>query len=267
MKLERGKIASLFAGVMLRRPVVVTLVALFASLSSILYATINLEFRTARLDLIASGERYKRLDQEYSREFEDPAHQVVVVIQSDRPERAKAFASALAKRWEADNTSIESVFYRVNLDALKKKALLYLSEDDLLALKEKLQKHEGLLRELAASSSLQNLFTLINREITSAMISHTFTGFLLEEEGGAEQEPVDLSLLISWAARCPAHPVMATIPSANTSIAFTVMAHPRVWPSLPKSPNIDQPLRSLYNSSFAKSVYGVIPKVVLQKSS
>lgn len=179
-----------------RHPRSVIIVSLVAAVVSVLYAATHLRFKTNRLDLVSSKDRYSLLHREYSKEFES-RDRIVIVIQSDHPERAKAFAGSLGSRLEADRGNFEKVFYRIDVEPLKNKGLLYLSADDLLALRKKLQTHEELIKDLAASPTLLHLFSLINREITSAMISHTFTGFLLEEEGGAEQEPVDLSLLIS----------------------------------------------------------------------
>jgi len=184
-----------FLKLIYRHPRSVIVVSLAGAVVSVLYAATHLSFKTSRLDLVSSKDRYSLLHREHSREFES-LDRIVIVVQSPRPERAKAFASLLGKRLEADRENFEKVFYRIDIEPLKNKGLLYLSADDLLALRRKLRTYEGLIRDLAASPTLPGLFSLINREMTSAMISQTFTGFLLEEQG-REREPVDLSLLIS----------------------------------------------------------------------
>jgi uncharacterized protein len=185
---------SRFVGFMLRHPVSVVLAAVLGAVFSLLYTAKHLEFDSNRLDLISAGEHYTQLDAAFSREFEDLPGSMVVVIQSQNPERAKAFATALDQRWETD-PHIEKVFYRINVDTLKRKGLLYLSPDELTDLRQQLQTHHALLQELAASPTLQNLFTLVNQEVTKSLVSHLFTGFL--EEDTQQEKPPDLSLLLT----------------------------------------------------------------------
>jgi hopanoid biosynthesis associated RND transporter like protein HpnN len=153
-----------------------------------------LEFHTNRLDLVSSANRYKQLDEAFTQEFEDPTERVIVVIRSTDPEQAKAFATALAERWKTDPT-IEKVFYRIPLETLREKALLYLSEAQLADLRQTLEQHQELLEEFAAQPTLANLFALINRETTRALVNHVFTDFL--NEGENKPEPLDLSFLLT----------------------------------------------------------------------
>ena len=183
-----------FAGFILRHPVGIMLVAALGGVLALLVTATHLTFQTNRLDLIASGDRSRQLGDAYDREFEDLPGDVIVVIRSDRPEAAKAFASALAQRWATDR-NIDRVLYRINTDALKNKALLYLTPDELMALRQKLQDHQRFLEELTASPTLQNLFALINREMSTALVGHVFTGFL--EEDHQANGPPDLSLLVA----------------------------------------------------------------------
>jgi hopanoid biosynthesis associated RND transporter like protein HpnN len=180
-------------GVMMRHPVGIVLAAVLGAVLALLYTATHLEFDSNRLDLISAGEHYQQLDAAFSREFEDLPGKMVVVIQSQHPERAKAFATALAQRWQTD-PHLEKVFYRINVDALKRKGLLYLSPDELTDLRQKLQAHQALLKELAASPTLQNLLALVNREVTTSLVSHLFTGFL---EDTPQEKPPDLNLLLT----------------------------------------------------------------------
>jgi hypothetical protein len=91
--------------------------------------------------------------------------------------------------------NIDKVLYRIDVNALKHKVLLYLSPEDLIALRQKLQQHQDLLKELAASPTLQNLLGVINLETTTALVGHVFTEFLEEDE--KEKDPLDLSVLLA----------------------------------------------------------------------
>src|ERR671919_513122 len=179
---------------MMRHAVGVVLAAVLAAVLALLYTATHLAFDSNRLDLVSAGERYKALHAAFSREFEELPGDMVVVIQSQNPERAKAFATALAQRWERD-PHIERVFYRIDVDALKRKGLLYLSPDELTDLHQQLQAHHDLLKELAAAPSLQHLFALVNQEVTASLVGHLFTGFL--DENTHEEKPPDLSLLLA----------------------------------------------------------------------
>jgi len=194
MGVSTRNIRSLFVGLVLRHPFGVLLVAALGVAFSLLLTATRLEFHTSRLDLISAEERYRQLDQAYSQEFAELPERVIVVIRSPNPERAKAFATSLAQRWKTD-LSIDQVWYRIDVEALKHKALFYLSPEDLRALRERLHQHRDLLHELAASPTLPNLFGLINRQITRSLVGHVFTGFL--EEDQPEKKPVDLSLLLA----------------------------------------------------------------------
>src|SRR5882724_3255591 len=178
----------------MRHPVGVVLAAALGAVFALLYTATHLEFDSNRLDLVSAGEHYKQLDAAFSREFEDLPGSMVVVIQSQNPDRAKAFATALAQRWETD-PHIAKVFYRINVDALKSKGLLYLSPDQLTDLRQQLQEHHALLQELAVSPTLQNLFGLVNQEVTRSLVSHLFAGFLQEDT--QQEKPPNLSLLLT----------------------------------------------------------------------
>jgi uncharacterized protein len=178
----------------MRHPVGVVLAAALGAVIALLYTATHLEFDSNRLDLVSAGEHYTQLDAAFSREFEDLPGNMVVVIQSQNPEKAKAFATALAQRWETD-PHMAKVFYRIDVDALKRKGLLYLSPDELTDLRQQLQEHHALLQELAASPTLQNLLGLVNQEVTKSLVSHLFTGFLQEDT--QREKPPDLSLLLS----------------------------------------------------------------------
>ena len=178
----------------LRRPFTVLAAAgLMAALSLFLTAS-RLEFHTNRADLLSAGDRFTLLDERDKQEFEALPERVVVVIRGENPETAKAFATALGQRWERD-PKIEQVLYRINLDGLKNKGLLYLSPDDLTALRQKLETRQDLLRDLAASPTLENVFALIDRELTSALVSRLFTAEL--DEGEHEAGPIDFTPLIA----------------------------------------------------------------------
>ena len=104
MKIRMHNVYGFIVGIIVRYPVSVMLIAVLGGVLSLLVAATQLEFHTSRLDLISAGDRYKQLDQAYEREFENPPERIIAVIRAEHPETAKAFATALGRRWEQDPT-------------------------------------------------------------------------------------------------------------------------------------------------------------------
>jgi hopanoid biosynthesis associated RND transporter like protein HpnN len=151
---------------------------------------------------VSSGNRYKQLDQAFSREFDDIPERVIVVIRGQEKTQAKAFATALAQRLDGE-PNIDKVLYRIRLDTLQDKALLLLSDEQLTELRQQLELYRELLHELAKHPTLERLFDLLNREVTRALVGHVFTGFL-EDEKQAEK-PFDPAFLLALLRQLDQH--------------------------------------------------------------
>jgi hopanoid biosynthesis associated RND transporter like protein HpnN len=193
-KLHAEELFKLLVRMALRHPIGVIGVAVLGVMFSLFLSTTRLEFYTSHLDLVSSANRYKQLDEAFSREFDDVPERVIVAIRSQDAEQAKAFATALAARWHHD-PSIDNVLYRIPLESLRDKALLYLSYDEIATLQQKLGQHQDMLSEFAALPTLENLLTLVNRATTEALVDHLFTGFLAGEK--PEGAPLDLTFLLT----------------------------------------------------------------------
>jgi uncharacterized protein len=183
-----------FVNLALRHPLMVIGVAVLGVAVALMLSATRLEFRTSHLDLVSSGNRYKQLDQAFSREFDDIPERVIVVIRGQEKARAKAFATALAQRL-AGEPSVDTVLYRIPLDALQEKALLFLSYDELSELQRQLEQHRELLNEFATYPTVERLFHLLNREVTKALVSHVFTDFLQDER--QQEQPLDPGFLLA----------------------------------------------------------------------
>jgi uncharacterized protein len=201
-KLHAEELYRLLVRMTLRYPIAIVGAAVLGVVVSLLFSAARLEFYTSHMDLVSSGNRYKQLDQTFSREFADVPERVIVVIRSQDRDKAKAFATALATRWESD-PSIDKVLYRIPLDALQDKALLFLSYEELADLQQKLEQHQELFNEFAARPTLEQLFALINRETTKALVSHVFTGFLADAK--QEEGPLDLTFLLAMLRQLNQH--------------------------------------------------------------
>ena len=183
-----------FVSMALRHPLLVIGTAVLGVVLSLLLSSTRLAFHTSHLDLVSSGNRYKQLDQTFSREFDDIPERVIVVIRGQEKTQAKAFATALAQRLEGE-PSIDTVLYRIRLDTLQEKALLFLSDAELTELRRQLEQYRDVFLEFAASPTLERLFSLLNREVTEALVSHVFTDFL--EDDRQEAKPLDPAFLLT----------------------------------------------------------------------
>lgn len=181
------------ARVVARFPVLVLVVALLSAGGSLWYTVGHLRFEMARSTLVGSGERYDRLYQEYRAEFPE-YERLVVVVEADDVAVAKTYAAALAERLRADPSHVRDVFYRIDPEEFRDRALLYLSPEDLRALRAKMEEHREFLAAFAARPTVEQFFALTNREVTRGLVRHLFTD--LEPEGEAGQPlAVDLPLL------------------------------------------------------------------------
>src|SRR5919108_49737 len=201
-KLHAEALYQPFVNMALRYPFAVIGVGGLGVAVALMLSATRLEFHTSHLDLVSSGNRYKQLDQAFSREFDDIPERVIVVIRGQDKNQAKAFATALAQRWEGE-PSIDQVLYRIPLDVLQDKALLFLSHEELAKLQQQLEQHQELFNEFAAYPTLERLFHLINREITKALVSHVFTGVLEDER--QEEKPLDLAFLLTMLRQLNQH--------------------------------------------------------------
>ncbi len=184
----------LVAHTVLAHPRIALVLALLLTLLSVQVAIQRLSFTSTRSALAPLRGRLAQLQQEYHQAFGDP-DRAIIVIQSDDQDQAKRFAAALAKRLRARVPGVEEVIDRFDLKSLEKHFLLYLSPQELVDLKGKLQEHRALLEDLSAEPGLNRLFQQIQRQISEALVGHLFTGFL-DEGDVKDKRPLDLAPLV-----------------------------------------------------------------------
>jgi len=164
------------------------------------YTMRRMEFVTGRNDLISSEKRYVQLDDEYSEEFMG-VDQVVVVVEPWDVQQGKDFVTRLGALLSRDTQHVAEVFYHIDTSSLEGKKLLYLSPEDLRALRENVEEYGDLIRDLTAAPGLNTLFRAINRQVSSGMVSHIVSGFLgldsSPQEKSSEAKPVKVSFLAS----------------------------------------------------------------------
>jgi len=154
--------------VIARFPLLLVVFALVLSAVSIVYTRNNLEFLTGRDDLMPKNSQFHRDYREYRQEFGDQ-EEIVVVIESEDPDKAGRFGKELYERLSKKKDVFREVFYPNGLPFFQKNGLLFMPYDDLVSLRENLLKAKPVLTELSASPTVQTLFTSLTSQMDSYM--------------------------------------------------------------------------------------------------
>jgi len=162
------------------------------SILATIYTANHLGIQSSQQDLISPHEELIKISKQFHG-FEQ-LDSFIVVIAAPDAERARHFLRQLTPRLEADRRNFAQIFSRVDPDAFKPWALLYLEEKDLLLLSGKLQENRRFLEEIARAPNLENFFTQVNYEMSHRAVGELFTGFL--EETASDRQPLDLAFLI-----------------------------------------------------------------------
>ncbi len=121
----------------------------------------------ARDDLVGSDKSYHRRFMDYRKEFpgED---ELAVVVESNDHERNRQFVERLAAKLVLETNLFTDVFYKGDLKSLGPKALLFVPDDDLVELRNRLALYRPFLQEFTAATNLDSLFNLINQQFRTA---------------------------------------------------------------------------------------------------
>ncbi len=180
-----------------KHSLVVVAVSLILAGLSIWVTAEKLTFKTGRGDLVAKGLPYVKLYEEYRDQFED-LEGMVIVAESESPEKMAEFAETLAGKLQVRPDLFSQVIYKFDTSYFRSSFLLYLDPPDLKSLQTKLEEHQDFIESVNAAPGLNPLLNEINREISSGMVDSLMTDFL--GEGDAEEEKKndenDLNLLI-----------------------------------------------------------------------
>lgn len=133
----------------------------------VFYTVTQLNFSTSRNDLVSGNLRYHRIFLEYRREF-TAQEDIVAVVESETPEKNRQFIERLGAKVENETNLFTDVFYRGDLPMLGPKALLFLEEEQLRELNKALTEYKPFLARVAATTNLNSLFLLINRQFRTA---------------------------------------------------------------------------------------------------
>ena len=155
-------------------------IALFAL--CILYTVFFLKFDTTRASLVGANKKYHQLFQQFKKEF-PTQDDLVVVVESENAEKNRQFVERLGAKLEAariripvrpgSEETVETnlfarIFYKGDLKMLGSKALLFVPEPKLVALKQRLQDYQPFIKPFTRTTNLVSLFDMINTQFRTA---------------------------------------------------------------------------------------------------
>ncbi|CAI2717350.1 MMPL family transporter [Nitrospina watsonii] len=185
-------------------PLAVLAVALLLAGLSVWVTAQHLTFNTSRQDLISPSQQFHQLFQDYRKSFED-FDGMIVVVEGDRPRPMRGFAEALVTQLQTRQELFSEIYYKVDTDYFRDKALLYLDPGEIRELGDKLESHHDFLARVNRSPGLNTLLESINREISAGMVGSLMTDFLGTAGEAEKDDTADLNMLIALVKQMAAH--------------------------------------------------------------
>jgi len=137
------------------------------TVASILITVFGLEFITNRSGLVGEEKHYHQVFLKLKAEF-PLQDDLVVVVQSEDPEKNRQFVERLGAKWEAETNLLCNVFWKGDLRILGSKALLFVPEEDLSELRDTLREFRPFLDQFSRATNLVSLFEMVNTQIRTA---------------------------------------------------------------------------------------------------
>jgi len=162
-RLNRGLVA--LASFSSRHARAVLAVATLGTLAALYYTATRIRFNTDRNSLVAEDLPFKRAFERYEDEFPTLVDNLVLVVDAETPEDARAAALELARRIAADEQLFAGASVPRARPFLERHALLYLAVDELERLAERLARVQPFLGRLAADTSLRGLCGLLEQAL------------------------------------------------------------------------------------------------------
>src|SRR6059036_2625769 len=133
----------------------------------ILYTVKYLQFDTSRDNLVGANKKYHQNFLKFKKEF-PTQDDLVVVVQSEDPEKNRQFVERLGAKLEAQTNLFRDVIYKGDLKMLGSKALLIAPESDLVELKKALTDFRPFIGQFSHITNLVSLFSTINTQFRTA---------------------------------------------------------------------------------------------------
>ena len=151
-------------GLIVRHPWPVLLTALILAILSTVYTINNMTFLTGRDDLMPRNAPFQVDYREFSQNFGDQ-DTIAVVVEGTDPALVSRFSDTLHARLSQEKQLFVEVFYPGGLPYFRQNGLLFMTLDELKALRTTLTMAGPILKDLAAAPSIQTLFSSLTDQI------------------------------------------------------------------------------------------------------
>jgi hopanoid biosynthesis associated RND transporter like protein HpnN len=187
-----GRLLTWLAGAVIRQRRLLVYPQIVICVLCALYTAKFLQFDTSRDNLVGANKKYHRNFLAFKKEF-PTQDDLVAVVESESPEKNRQFVERLGAKLEAEpippkynkiasgdgvgrlgskhdagTNLFHDVFYKGDLKMLGNKALLFVSESDLIELKKTLGDYRPFIAQFTRTTNLVSLFSLINTQFRTA---------------------------------------------------------------------------------------------------
>jgi uncharacterized protein len=124
-------------------------------------------------DMLSPDLDWRKLDMELSAEFPQFSSNILVVIEAPTPDQAMDAADKLYQKLNQETTLLKSVFSFRSLPFFKKSSLLFLEEDELQDVSDRLAEIQPFLSRLTEDQNIRGLFTMLEEAIRAKLDGET----------------------------------------------------------------------------------------------
>src|SRR6185369_7617693 len=133
----------------------------------VLYTYFFLQFDMNRDHLVGANQVYQQNYLKFRQEFPQP-DDLVVIVESDNLEKNRQFVERIGSKLMAESNLFQDVFFKGDMPMLGRKALLFLSEDDLKEFERMLHDDTPFIEKFTDTTNLVSFFTAINTAFRTA---------------------------------------------------------------------------------------------------
>ena len=143
----------------------ILLVATLATGASLFYTVKHLGINTSTSDMLSSELPFRKLYDEYRRTFPNLRNNITIVVEGETPDITEDAAAALAVWLKTEIEEFKFVFDPASDPFFITNGLLFLDEDELADLSDRLADAQPLLAALAEDMNLRGFFGVLNDAI------------------------------------------------------------------------------------------------------
>ncbi len=148
-----------------RFPWLVIILTVLLAASSLYYTVNNLGINTNSADMLSPDLPFQKNQRRIDREFPLDSRVIILVVDAFTPEETSQAARSLVEKLNNQSESFSSAYIPTDNDFFNQQALLFLDQDELEELAEKLTETQPFIGYLSKHYSLQGLFDIVDKAL------------------------------------------------------------------------------------------------------